>query len=86
MNIDFLVKNKERDLLNLPDSVVEEIIERALKLRGSTEEPHLVNFLMRMKRLPSVFDLLEIETNRVVTTYEKIVSTKLYHDPIYAGA
>ncbi len=38
-HIDHLLKNKERELLNMPMSVVEEITERSLKHANSTDEP-----------------------------------------------
>ena len=38
LNMEYLVKFKDRDLLALPDSIVEEIIERSLKIKRSTED------------------------------------------------
>lgn len=32
-NIDFLVKEKDQEMMDLPDTVVDEILDRALKLR-----------------------------------------------------
>ena len=64
-NLDFIIKNKEKDLLNLPDSVVEEVIERALKITGKTEDNDMVKFMMKMKKINSPFELLELEKNRV---------------------
>lgn len=65
-NLDFIIKNNEKDILNLPDSVVEEIIERALKLYGKTEDNELVKFMMKMKKVVSPFDLLDQEKTRVI--------------------
>ena len=75
--MEYLVKNKDRDLLALPDSIVEEIVERALKLKRCTEDHSLVRFLIRLKKVQSVFDLLELEKLRVISTYEKLVQNKI---------
>ena len=75
--MEFLVKNKDRDLLTLPDSIVEEIVERALKLKRCTEDHALVRFLIRLKKTSSVFELLELEKSRVTNTYEKLVQNKI---------
>lgn len=70
----------------MPESVVEEIIERALKIRRSTEDHELVKFLMKMKRINSPFDLLEFEKNRVISTYDKLVHTKsILSDPMLSA-
>ncbi len=74
-------------MLNLPDSVVEEIIERALKIDIKTEDHELIRFMMKMKRIQSPFDLLEAEKKRVITTYDKLVHTKMQplHEPLYTA-
>ncbi|CDW77013.1 UNKNOWN [Stylonychia lemnae] len=85
-NIDFIIKSQEKEILNLPDSVVEEIIERSLKICGKTEDNELVKFMMKMKKVVSPFDLLEQEKQRVITTYEKLVHTKSnYSDPMMSA-
>lgn len=56
--------------------MVEEIIERALKQSGRTEDNDLVKLLMKMKKVNSPFELLELEKNRVISTYEKLVHMK----------
>ena len=56
--------------------MVEEIIERALKLSSRTEDNELVKLMMKMKKVSSPFELLEIEKNRVRQTYEKLVHMK----------
>jgi hypothetical protein len=60
------LKNKERELLNMPMSVVEEITERSLRHANSTDEPQMVKFLMKLKRCPSIFDLFQNEKIRVL--------------------
>jgi len=75
-NFDYIAKTQERAVLQLPDSVVEEIIERALKMRGRTEDTDLVRLMMRMKKVTSPFELLTLEKQRVTQTYEKLVHTK----------
>jgi hypothetical protein len=76
LNIDNILKQKERELMSLPESVVEEIIERAMKIQRSTDEPQLIRFLMKVKRVSSVFELLELEKQRVISTYEKLIVNK----------
>lgn len=72
--------------MSLPESVVEEIIERALKIRRSTEDNDLVKFMMKMKRMSSPFELLEFEKNRVIISYDKLVHTKSsFSDPLVSA-
>lgn len=52
------MKFKERELLSLPESVVEEIIERSFKIASKTEDNDLVKLMMKMKKVTSPFELL----------------------------
>lgn len=70
----------------MPDSVVEEIIERALKMQRTTEDPSLVKFMLKLKKAPTVFDLLKIEKMRVISTYEKLIMTKNINEPLMQSA
>eukprot|EP00347_Sterkiella_histriomuscorum_P019003 403343339 len=86
-NIDFIIKCKEKELLNLPDSVVEEIIERALKIQCRTEDNDLVKFMMKMKKVGSPFDLLDLEKTRIIQTYERLVQQKsAMSDPLLTAS
>lgn len=60
----------------MPASVVEEIVERALKLHCRSEDDNLVRFLMKLKRASSPFQLLDSEKSRVLSTYEKLIHAR----------
>jgi len=51
--------------------VVEEVFERSLKQTGQTDDPEIVKFLMKHKKLNSAFDLLRLEKQRAYSAYEK---------------
>jgi len=60
------LKHKEKDMLGLPSTVVEEIIERSLKIEAKTEDNERIRFMLKMKKMNSPFELLEAEKKRVV--------------------
>jgi hydroxymethylpyrimidine pyrophosphatase-like HAD family hydrolase len=64
-----LIKTKEKDLLQLPEPIMDEIIERAFnKVHRSQQARHaidlIVKFMLKIKGLPNVFDLLNIEKSK----------------------
>ncbi len=65
-NFENLIKTKEKDLLQLPEPIVDEIIERAFnKVHRSQQARHaidlIVRFMLKIRGVPSVFDLLTLE-------------------------
>jgi hypothetical protein len=64
-----LIKTKEKDLLSLPEPIIDEIIERAFtKVHRSQQArhaiDHIVKFMLKIKGLANVFDLLNIEKSK----------------------
>jgi hydroxymethylpyrimidine pyrophosphatase-like HAD family hydrolase len=64
-----LIKTKEKDLLQLPEPIIDEIIERAFnKVHRSQQARHaidlIVKFMLKIKGLANVFDLLNIEKSK----------------------
>jgi hydroxymethylpyrimidine pyrophosphatase-like HAD family hydrolase len=64
-----LIKTKEKDLLQLPEPIMDEIIERAFnKVHRSQQARHaidlIVKFMLKIKGLANVFDLLNIEKSK----------------------
>ena len=57
-SVEWLISEKEQEMLELPDTVIDEIFERAVKMRQQVYHPEYVRFLLRYKNMDSVFDYL----------------------------
>lgn len=64
-------------MLDLPQTVVDEIFERALKAHQRVYFPEAFKFLMRFHKLQSAFDLLDLERRKDVATYQTLVKNHL---------
>jgi hypothetical protein len=64
-------------MLELPQTVVDEIFERALKMHQKLVFPEAFKFLLRYHKAPSAFDLLDLERRKDVAAYQRLVQSHL---------
>ena len=65
LNFDYILNNKEKELINLSNSVVEEIIERTYKLNNQKDLNLKIEFLIKLKQCKSPFQLIDLEKRRI---------------------
>ena len=71
--IDYLVSEKEAEMMDLPEAVVDEIFERALRLQQRVYSAEYIKFFLRYKKLMSVFELYDQEKRKTVSNYHNLV-------------
>lgn len=71
--IDYLVAEKEAELMDLPEAVVDEIFERALRQQQRVYQADYIKFYLRYQKLMSVFELYELEKRKSVSGYHNLV-------------
>ena len=64
-------------MMQLPESVIDEIFERGLKIQQRVSSPEYIKFLLRYKQLSSVFELQYQETSKVIGSYHQLVKSYL---------
>lgn len=64
-------------MLDLPETVIDEIFDRAFKLQQRLHAPDYIKFLLRFSKLASIFDLYEHSKVKAVSSYHEIVKSYL---------
>ena len=64
-------------MMDLPETVIDEIFERALRLQQRVNSPDYIKFLLRYKKVTSAFELLDLEKQKGVSNYENLVRNHL---------
>lgn len=60
-------------MIDLPETVIDEIFERSLKAYQKVYCPDYVKFLMKSRKLTSVFDLFDKEKRKNLSAYKNLV-------------
>lgn len=71
-----LIKAKEKELLKLPESVIDEIIERSFKFQNEqmNQDPtEVLSFIEKVKKSKDIFSLISSEKKTIIQAYEKLV-------------
>mmetsp|Transcript_34695 Transcript_34695/g.53208 ORF Transcript_34695/g.53208 Transcript_34695/m.53208 type:complete len:172 (+) Transcript_34695:1459-1974(+) len=76
-NFDFMLVQKEQELLNLPSRVVGEILDRALKIKQTVSSKEIVTFLKKFTKTSNEFDLLDNEKKTTLTNYFTLMRNTL---------
>lgn len=75
--VDFLVSEMETEMMELPEAVIDEIFERALRLQQRVYSVEYIKFLLRYKKLMSVFELFDLEKRKSVNQYHNLVKNHI---------
>ena len=63
--------------MDLPETVIDEIFKRSLKKQQRVHSPDYIKFLLRYKKIESVFELLELEKQKDISEYENLIRNHL---------
>lgn len=56
-------------MIELPETVIYEIFERAFKIQQRVHAPDYIKFLLRYSKCASVFDYYEHTKSKVISSY-----------------
>lgn len=71
--------------MDLPEAVIDEIFERALRLQQRVYSAEYIKFLLRYKKLMSVFELFDLEKRKSVSNYQNLVKNHIKATEQYAA-
>ena len=60
-------------MMDLPETIIDEILERSLKKFQKVYSPDYVKFLMKQRKFMSVFDLFDKEKRKTFCAYQNLI-------------
>lgn len=72
-------------MMDLPEAVIDEIFERALRLQQRVYSVEYIKFLLRYKKLMSVFELFDLEKRKSVSQYHNLVKNHIKANGLNLG-